>query len=125
MKRFIAISLTLFSGVLATAMIVKSNQTWENKADHMMRTLTPDVLISQCGQPAADRSSGTSRQMYYPIDKSVGLIFTFFHTAGELNWAYSSSHIGVPRGKELVPIEDADGTPSWAIIQLPCLEKNR
>ena len=121
MKRFITIGIALLSGILATDMIVKSNQKWENDADHMMRTLTPDVLISHCGQPAADISSGTNRQMFYPIHKSVGLIFTFLRTAGETKWTYSSSNLGTPKGKELLPIEDANESQSWAIIQLPCL----
>ena len=124
MMRLATISLALLSGILATAMIVKSNQKWEDKADHTMRTLTPDALISHCGQPAADISSGTSRRMFYPIDKSVGLIFTFVHPSSDPNWAYSSSHLGVPKGRELVPIEDANESQSWAIIELPCLAKD-
>jgi hypothetical protein len=121
MKRFVTICFALLSGILATDMIVKSNQKWENNADHMMRTLTPDILISHCGQPAADISSGTNRQMFYPIHKSAGLIFTFLRTAGDTKWTYSSSHLGLPKGKELVQIEDANEPQSWAIIELPCL----
>lgn len=124
MRRFATISLALVSAVLFTAMIVRSNQKWEDNADHTMRTLTPEVLVSRCGQPAADISSDASRQMYYPIDQSVGLIFTFLHPASNPNWAYESSHLGIPKGKEVVPIEDVHESQSWAIIQMPCLETN-
>jgi hypothetical protein len=123
MKRFVTISLALFFGILATDMIVKSNQKWESNADHKMRTLTPDILISHCGQAAADISSGISRQMFYPIHKSSGLIFTFLRTTGEAKWNYASSQLGVPKGRELVQIEDAKEPQSWAIIELPCLGK--
>ena len=121
MRRLATISLAIFSVVLATAMIVRSNQKWQDNADHTMRALTPESLISRCGQPAADISSGASRQMYYPIDGSIGLIFTF--AAGAPNWTYSSSHLGIPKGKDVVPIEDVNESQSWAIIEMPCLEK--
>jgi len=121
MRRFATISLAIFSVVLATAMIVRSNQKWEDNADHTMRALTPEALISHCGQPAADISSGTNRQMYYPIDGTIGLIFSFAAVAP--NWTYSSSHLGIPKGKDVVPIEDVNESQSWAIIEMPCLEK--
>ncbi len=126
MRRFATISLAIFSVVLATAMIVRSNQKWEDNADQTMRTLTPDVLISRCGQPAVDIASDANRQMYYPIDGTVGLIFTFAAAASP-NWTYSSSHLGVPKGKAVVAIEDDNvhESQSWAIIEMPCLEKPR
>ena len=125
MRRSVTISLALLSGVLATAMVLKSNHDWENNADHMMRALTPDALIAHCGQPAADISSGASRQMFYPIDRSVGLIFTFLHTARAPKWTYESSHLGISKGKDVVHIEDVHESESWAIIEMPCLEGKR
>ncbi len=121
MKHFLIISLALFSGILATAVIVRSNQKWQDKADYTMRTLTPEILISHCGQPATDISSGSSRRMFYPVGKSVGLIFTFTRTA-DPRWAYSSFHMGSVKGKELMPIEDVNESQNWAIIEMPCLE---
>jgi hypothetical protein len=123
MKRFITICFALVFGILATDMIVKSNQKWESNADRTVRTLTPDILVSHCGQPATDISSGTSRRMFYPIHKSAGLIFTFIRRSGEARWNYESSHLGVPKGKEFVQIENASEPQSWAIIELPCLGK--
>ncbi len=124
MKRFLIIFLVLLSGILATGVIVSSNQKWEDKADNTMKTLTPKILASRCGQPAADISSGSSRQMFYPVGKSVGLIFTFTRKS-DPGWTYSSFHVGSPKGKELVPIENVEESQNWAIIEMPCLEGKR
>jgi hypothetical protein len=133
MRHFAAISLAVFCAVFAAAMIVKSNQKWEDNADNLMRTLTPDVLIAHCGQPATDIAWGSSnknRQMFYPTsrDKSIGLIFTFLYTPNTpsaSNWTYLSSHLGTPNGKRFMEIENVKGSNSWAIIEFPCLEAKR
>ena len=126
MRRFTAAVLTVLSVVLATGMIVKSNQRWEDNAEDLMKTLTPDALISRCGQPAADIASGstiTNRQMFYPIskDRSIGLFFTFQRTLGTRSWNYSSFRLGTPKSKEPIEMEDIKASNSWAIIELPCL----
>jgi hypothetical protein len=130
MRRFTAVVLAVLSVVLATGMIVKSNQRWEGNAEDLMKTLTPDALISRCGQPAADIASGstiTNRRMFYPIskDRSIGLVFSFHRTLGTLRWNYSSFRLGTSKGREPMEMEDIKGSNSWAIIELPCLGASR
>jgi hypothetical protein len=127
MKRFTTIFLAVFSVVLAAAMIVRSKQEWEGNADGLMRTLTPDVLIRHCGQPAADTASGSTignRQMFYPTsrDGSMGLIFTFSRAPNDPRWTYLSFHLGAPKGKGLSEMENVEESNDWAIIELPCLK---
>ena len=124
MKRFAAIFLAVFCAALTATMIVKSEQKWDATADDLMRTLTPDVLITHCGQPATDIASASTRQMFYPTskDRSIGLIFTFLSTSSHPDWTYLSFHLGTPKGKGLIQIEDVKESNSWAIIELPCLE---
>ena len=127
MKQFMTVFLAVFAVALTTAMIVKSNQKWDSNANDLMRTLTPDVLTANCGQPAADMASANNRRMFYPTskDKSIGLIFSFQHTPGEPGWTYLSSNLGSRKGKGLIQIEDVRESQSWALIELPCLDRNR
>jgi hypothetical protein len=127
MKRFTTISLAVISAVLAAAMIVKSKQKWEDNADDFMKNLTSDVLIAHCGQPVADNVSektDVNRKMFYPTskDKTIGLMFTFHPASGKSKWAFSSFHVGTAKHKEFVEIEDVQGSNSWALIELPCLD---
>ncbi len=127
MKRFITTILAVFTVALTTAMIVKSNQKWDSNANDLMRTLTPDVLTANCGQPSADIASGNNRRMFYPTskDESIGLIFSFQHESGNSSWTYLSSNLGTHKGKGLIQIEDVKESPSWAVIELPCLDQSR
>ena len=130
MKRFTTICVAVFFAVLVATVIVKSNQEWDHNADDLMRTLTPDALISHCGPPAADIASGSTisnRQMFYPTsrDKSIGMIFTFSRTSSEPNWTYLSFHLGSHKDKRMLEMENVKGSNSWAIIELPCLQPDR
>ncbi len=130
MKRFAAMFIAVFFTVLTAAMIVKSNHRWEDNADNLMRNLTPDALITHCGQPSADIASGSAiknRRMFYATsrDNSIGLIFTFLRTSNNPNWTYQSFHLGATKGRGLSTMEDLEESNSWALIELPCLQANR
>ena len=130
MKRFTAIALAVFFAVFAVTMIVKSNQEWDNNADGLIKSLTPDALISRCGQPAADIVSGSTinnRRMFYATsrDKSIGMIFSFHRTPHNPGWDYLSFHLGTQQGGGVLEMENVMGSNSWAVIQLPCLQPAR
>lgn len=130
MKRFAAIFIAVFFTVLSATMIVKSNHRWEDDADNLMRNLTPDALVTHCGQPSTDIASGSAirnRRMFYATsrDNSIGLIFTFLRTPNDPRWTYQSFHLGAAKGKGLSTMEDAEASNSWALIELPCLQAKR
>jgi hypothetical protein len=122
MKRVLTIFLAFLVAIFAATMIVKSNQKYESDAGDVINNLTPETLVSRCGQPAADFSKAETRRMYYPMTKdgSMGLIFSFSRLPGR-NWTYSSFYLGAHKNKTLAEIDTKEGANSWAIIELPCL----
>ena len=130
MKRFFALSLAVLFVIHTSTMIVKSRQRWEDNAENLIRTLTPDALLASCGPAVRDVVSTTTinnRKMFYPIsnDKSIGMIFTFLPKSDGAGWYYSASHLGIAQGNELTETEDLNGSHTWAIIELPCLQAKR
>lgn len=114
-------------GLLVMVTVVKDVAAWakdarERRQEQAVASVTPDRLISRCGQPAEDLTKDVypilMRTMSYQSRAEGKLVFAFSRTAEEKSdWVFLSM-------KDEIESRTYD-TPEAKIAALPCLDSKK
>jgi hypothetical protein len=114
-------------GLMVLVTLVSRASQWaansrERRHEQAVASVTPERLITRCGQPAEDVTKNAypilMRTMTYPIGRNEGYVFEFSRTAEEKSdWVFLS-------------MKDASGaksydTPDTQIAAMSCLDSRK